>query len=37
MDIDEEGLFAAEVYDGHSGRAAALAAARMMTRACAPS
>lgn len=30
-DIDEEGLFAAEVYDGHSGRAAALAAAELMT------
>jgi protein phosphatase 1L len=30
-DMDEEGLFAAEVYDGHSGRAAALAAAEMMT------
>jgi serine/threonine protein phosphatase PrpC len=30
-DIDEEGLFAAEVYDGHSGPAAALAAAKMMT------
>lgn len=30
-DIDEEGLFAAEVYDGHSGRAAALLAAEMMT------
>lgn len=30
-DIDEEDLFAAEVYDGHSGRAAALAAAEMMT------
>jgi protein phosphatase 1L len=30
-DIDEEGLFAAEVYDGHSGQAAALAAAEMMT------
>lgn len=30
-DIDEEGLFAAEVYDGHSGRMAALAAAEMMT------
>lgn len=30
-DMDDEGLFAAEVYDGHSGRAAALAAAEMMT------
>lgn len=30
-DFDEEGLFAAEVYDGHSGRAAALAAAEKMT------
>jgi protein phosphatase 1L len=30
-EIDEGGLFAAEVYDGHSGKAAALAAAKMMT------
>jgi protein phosphatase 1L len=30
-DIDEEELFAAEVYDGHSGPEAALTAAEMMT------